>query len=152
MATFLQNKGFLCYAQGLVVELIQISANVIEPELETHWVNIKGSCDILQDSLAQPGDLRVGCSSRAPGACRTELATHKPTDSCWLPHIVSQSHFHPKALVCGAPKASRCFFLSQRSNIDRCPKWLVLLSGQCASWRWPKNDLLSGLGGNHFMC
>lgn len=36
MASFLQNKGFLCYAQGLVVELIHILTNVTGPELRTH--------------------------------------------------------------------------------------------------------------------
>lgn len=144
MACFLQNKGFLCSVQGLVAELIHISANVPEPELGTHWVKAKDLVTFC-DSLAQPGDLHAGCSSHSPGACRTDHAQHKPSGSHWLLHIVLQNCFHPKAHFCGAPKASRCFLFFVLKVKHRempqvsCPApwamfWLAL-TAEWPSWK-----------------
>lgn len=56
---------------GSVVELIHTSANMTRSELGTR-------CDILWDSLAQPGDLWEGCSSHAPSpsCCLWNRARH----------------------------------------------------------------------------
>lgn len=145
MACFLQNKVFLCSVQGLVAELIHISANVTEPELGTHWAKAQGPCDILWDSLAQPGDLHAGCSSHGPGACRTAHAPHKPSGSHWLLHVVLQNCFHPKARFCGAPKASRCFlsFVPKVKHRQMpqvtCPApwatFLLALTAERPSWK-----------------
>jgi len=50
--------------------------------------------------------------------CSIMLAIRKPTGSCWLPHMVQQNHFHPKALVCDAPEASWCCFVPKVKQTD----------------------------------
>lgn len=107
---------------GLNWEHTALTQNDLVASCETAWHSLGPS---VQDVLPLPWCLQ--------DTTNTIHTTHKL--------CLAESHkalSSPNLLSCGVPKASRWVFSSQRSNRARCPKRLVLLSGQCAAWNWPR--------------
>lgn len=149
MACFLQNKGFLCSVQGLVAELIHISANVTEPELGTHWVKAKDLvtfCETAWHSLGT--SMQDALPIALVPAGQTMLNTNlQALTGCFI--LSCKTVSTPKHISAEPQRPPDVFYFSSwRSNTERCPKCLVLLPGQCSGWHWQ----LSGLRGNWLMC